>query len=930
VGAARAKAKPDSANNHAASGRPPRPPETLVARERLYAALDSSSKLPLTLLVAPAGTGKTVLLSAWAERHIGTQAKVVWVATHDHHLLKTRLCEAVNKKTGPVLKVLEDAVSAGVVPDIVVVDDAHLLARQQLQLLEEILRSVPEAVRLVLASRRDLPLPVLELDLAGRASTLRISDLRFNDEEATNLVRAHAELASADDISQLRTRTAGWAAALVLAARSLAANTPGAGILSPALVTTDQPVLDLLLGEAFTTLTEPSRQMLLSTFADPFTSASRAVMLSGNPAAGDLLRDLTSSGLLVTAYSAGEGVIYRYHPLLVELLRRRVVSHPADAEVVRLAHLRAAGNEEAQGQYAAALTDAVEARDTSLITRLLLEYGPEILTTGDFDAIGAAFDALPGGYVVEHPYLLGVQGLHRRCTGDVSGAVMISARATRAASALGAATDNGSDEDHALRADALMLRLWQSRYGWQDAEATIADAHAVLGCEHSGGNPSGHRARLSLSPARMSWLMVELAAAETWVDDLTSASIHLDEALVSARLAGHRNLVTAGLAHRAVIEYSRGDVRSAATTAQSALDHEDPEQVSEDYSVRAHVVLGLSAFNRLDLEAAHKWHERVEGSAVSSTDSVVAAMRMLLRACLLVEAGDLDVARLELTANPAAAGPLPAFLSRDLCLIRYRCAALVRDTAAAGVQVEALRQLGFGDDADLLEAVGIAKNKDDRSAAKLLGLSLAATSAAHPVLRTAVAGLRVSMLLRATETASAREALVTVMNQVTPQQTLQALTPAASEPAFLELLAQVAGERDANPYSAVVLETLSSHQSVWQEFGGSTQLAGYFVKGSEDGDGLTTPAGPRLEHSVSIPAQPARYAVLDGIPVKLTAREADVLGQLALGSSYTEIAKDLYITENTVKTHLASLYRKLAVDKRSAALRVARSLGLLT
>jgi DNA-binding CsgD family transcriptional regulator len=66
-----------------------------------------------------------------------------------------------------------------------------------------------------------------------------------------------------------------------------------------------------------------------------------------------------------------------------------------------------------------------------------------------------------------------------------------------------------------------------------------------------------------------------------------------------------------------------------------------------------------------------------------------------------------------------------------------------------------------------------------------------------------------------------------------------------------------------------------------------------------------------------------------GIPIRLTAREADVLEQLALGSSYTEIGKALFITENTVKTHLASLYRKLAVDKRSAALRVARGLGLL-
>ena len=198
-------------------------------------------------------------------------------------------------------------------------------------------------------------------------------------------------------------------------------------------MTTDQPVLDLLLGEAFTTLSEPARQMLLSTFADPFTTAARASILSGNPDAGDLLTDLTSSGLLVTAYSAGDGIIYRYHPLLVELLRRRVVSQPADAGIVRLAHLRAAEHEESLGQYASALSSAIEAREASLITRLLVAYGPEILSMGEYAVVGAGFDALPTGHVANFPHLLGIQGLHRRCMGDVSGAVMICARATRAA-----------------------------------------------------------------------------------------------------------------------------------------------------------------------------------------------------------------------------------------------------------------------------------------------------------------------------------------------------------------------------------------------------------------------------------------------------------------------------------------------------------------
>ena len=97
---------------------------------------------------------------------------------------------------------------------------------------------------------------------------------------------------------------------------------------------------------------------------------------------------------------------------------------------------------------------------------------------------------------------------------------------------------------------------------------------------------------------------------------------------------------------------------------------------------------------------------------------------------------------------------------------------------------------------------------------------------------------------------------------------------------------------------------------------------------------------PRCSLRIGSPASPGpvtsppagqqtEQVSLAGFPIRLTARETDVLEQLALGSSYTEIGRTLFITENTVKTHLASLYRKLAVDKRSAALRVARSLGLL-
>ena len=178
MGAARratAKAVPQTQQLH----RPPRLPETLVAREHLYSAIDKTSRLPLTQLIAPAGTGKTMLLSAWANGRIEAGDDVAWLAAHEHHELTARLRAAVGRRTGAVLKVLADAQERGVEPQVVIVDDAHLLTRDQLQLLADILGAEPDSVRLVLASRRDPPLPVLDLELNGRATTLRINDLRF-------------------------------------------------------------------------------------------------------------------------------------------------------------------------------------------------------------------------------------------------------------------------------------------------------------------------------------------------------------------------------------------------------------------------------------------------------------------------------------------------------------------------------------------------------------------------------------------------------------------------------------------------------------------------------------------------------------------------------------------------------------------------------
>ncbi|TDU83331.1 ATP/maltotriose-dependent transcriptional regulator MalT [Kribbella voronezhensis] len=866
-----------------AAGNIPRPPLTLVTRERLHAALDLGVRSSLTVLVAPAGTGKTVLLSDWVARRQRSGQPVVWVP---------------GQTPGALSEVLERVADAGdsAVPDPVVVDDAHLLPPSAVAEVARVLQQSPDAVRLLLATRYDLPLPVSEFELRGMALTLRSRDLRFNDAEATELVQAHAQNATVEDIKVFQEKTAGWAAALVLAARTLQASGDAVWPL-----VNQRPVLDLLLGETLGTLEQGVQAMLVSTFGATSLTGHLATILSGDPGAGSMLADLAGNGLLVTEYADGEGgdPLYRYHPLLVELLRRRIAASAVDRALVVDAQHRSALYYENRGDTEAALRSALGAGDGPLIGRILLRHGPALVSAGESDLVAAGFEALPSGYVDQHPQMIGVRGLLRRVTGDVAGAVLDAGSADRAAG-----TDAVTPDDEALAADAVLLRLWESRYGWYDADSAIGRARSLLAPAGGGG-----RTHAVLGPERLALLLIELAAAEIWADDLDAALGHLDEALVTARMAGHSRLIAGGLAHRAVVQYARGQVQNASRSARGALDAGGDQGLPEEYAVRAQVVLGFAALCELDLDTAWQCHQLVAATGVAGSDAVVGSLRAMLRAVLLVEGGRLDEALTELTTDPASAGPLPSFLSRDLALLRFRLAILVGDQAGVETQVKVLERTGNAAEAELIRAMTSIVQEDIQTTVKLID-GVLDRPAVYPPLAAAAASFRTVLLARTGDEAAADAALVDTLNRVMPQRLLHALVPAGHEPAFLDRLRRQTTSPNPHPFAAVALEKLAGDQAAELQAGGMTLLA-------------------RTRPHTRAPVPRRLEAVINGARIQLTAREADVLDELALGSSYTEIAQALFITENTVKTHLMSLYRKLGVEKRSAALRVARSAGLL-
>ena len=917
--------------------RVPRAPKALVPRQRLYRNLDTATESPLTLIVGPAGTGKTVLLSSWLEQASTQVGQVRWKSAHDgvdvaeilllaagveSRRAHTLLADSPPGDSMPaVLDELRNCAEGDNPPDLVVVDDAHLLGSREIGLLSAVLSSGPDSVRLLLASRRDLPLPILELQLHGHASVIRAGELRFDEQESEQLVRHHFDTATADAVDQLRARADGWAAALVLGARALAAMDGTDPTRSP-LGRTEEPIVDFLLGEAFDSLVEPVRELLLSTSEEPHVTASKAETLTGRPDAGILLSRLAADGLLVTAYADGSSheLVYAYHPLLVELLRRKTAADTDNRSTISSAHQRAALAYAGSGDVESALRHATAARNEDLIARFIFEHGPALLASGGKDSITRAYAVLPDDVLDRRPSLTGVAGLYRRIIGDTADAVVLAARAAEIAQTMVGQSVADSIVRDAVHADAMILQLWQTHFGWRDLHTTIAEARAALGCLPSPLHE--HRPTLVLSPERQSWLSLELASAEIWAGDLAEASVHVDVALLGARAADNGGLTASALGQRALLELIHGNARLAADSAHESLEHADRLQPECVHAQSAYLVLAWVSYINLDFPAAGQWLGRMDTSQVrgQSTAVVSLMLRNLLQSALLVESGEAEQAQRVLSDPVGGHSGLPEFLICSLAQFRWNAAKTAGDRPTAQAQIELLRARGFTGEADCLMAVELITDGEIDAAMGCAERALSVDGASELSTRATAAVVRTAALLLKGSREEARLSLLDALTRTAPQELLYLLSAGLiAGPAFLDLLAEESRRIGAHPYAATAQTALGKYLSDRQATFNLPDHA----------EATESQTGEGRQAAVTTPTRQSTQVAVNGVRVTLTERELDVLEQLALGSSYHEIGLALYITENTVKTHLASLYRKLGVERKSAALRVARELGLL-
>jgi DNA-binding CsgD family transcriptional regulator len=288
-------------------------------------------------------------------------------------------------------------------------------------------------------------------------------------------------------------------------------------------------------------------------------------------------------------------------------------------------------------------------------------------------------------------------------------------------------------------------------------------------------------------------------------------------------------------------------------------------------------------------------------------------MGAVLRARLLIEDGRLPDAERVLATPFEVRGPVPAFLSALVDTAKAQLAAATGDDDGLDEVIARLHDLGCTAEARLFGAIRTAF--EGRVSEAIADLEdVAHGPCPNLVTRSGVEAVRLGLLFLVGDAGAARVALPRLLTTVATHRHLHVLTAVlrAGDP-FLDALHHEARRADAHPYAAEALAAMRTYEIAY------TERRRPLLDASR-----TTSPGVRRRTDASPADAPGPALVTE-----LTPREAEVFEQLALGGSYGDIGRALFVTENTVKTHLTSIYRKLGVERRAEALQVGRDRGLL-
>jgi LuxR family maltose regulon positive regulatory protein len=384
----------------------PPPRAKIVLRPRLIERLDEglSAGGKLTLISAPAGFGKTTLISEWlADR----KRPVAWLLLDEGDNDPTRFLTylvaalqtlALSKAEGITVNIGAGALAVlqspqppptesiltallneiNTIPDdfILVLDDYHVIDSKPVdKALTFLLEHLPPRIHLVIATREDPHLPLARLRARGQLTELRAVDLRFTPAEAVEFLNRVMGLnLSAEDIATLETRTEGWIASLQLAALSMQGRSDIASFIQ-AFTGSHRFVLDYLVEEVLQRQPEGIHSFLLKTAILDRLSGSLCDAVTGREDGKGMLEKLERGNLFIIPLD-DQRQWYRYHPLFAEVLQGRLLDEQPDH--VSSLHQRASKWYEDNGSAADAIRHALAAKDFERAATLVELAVPEM------------------------------------------------------------------------------------------------------------------------------------------------------------------------------------------------------------------------------------------------------------------------------------------------------------------------------------------------------------------------------------------------------------------------------------------------------------------------------------------------------------------------------------------------------------------------
>ena len=406
----------------------------VVSRPRLMERLDAGLHVKLILISAPAGYGKTTLITQWIQQiQSSKSAQICWYSLDkdDHGTqqffrylaaaveaipgLQSTLKQLIQSPQPVPVKDLMNAfindTAAVATPFFLILDDYHVIESVEIdQAMDFIIENMPPSMTLIITSRSDPGFPIARRRARAELIELRVKDLRFNEYEAAQFIQQTTNLTlSLDQIAALETRTEGWIAGLQMAALSIQGQDDTDGFIN-AFTGSHRFVLDYLVEEVLQVQPERVHNFLLRTSILDDLCGPLCDAVTGQNDGREMLEELECSNLFVVPLD-NERRWYRYHHLFSELLRQRLQqgSVPRSekngfGEIEEL-HVRASNWFEENGMEIEAFQHAAAAHDVERAIRLIEGKGAPLHFKGAASQVLAWLTSLPESMLDENPSL---------------------------------------------------------------------------------------------------------------------------------------------------------------------------------------------------------------------------------------------------------------------------------------------------------------------------------------------------------------------------------------------------------------------------------------------------------------------------------------------------------------------------------------------